>query len=121
MSRLKPVFYDLMKTKWMVIATFAGSLIFASAPVAIGQRNGSLSYRTKCAVCHGLTGLGDTSAGKRFNVTSFKDPAVLALSDATLGHLIVNGSGKMPAYKGKLPDAEVTSLIQYIHTLQNGQ
>jgi mono/diheme cytochrome c family protein len=120
-KKLKSILDSFLKMRPIAVAAFAGYLALACACMTAAQTNGSLSYRTKCAVCHGATGLGDTSAGKRLSVTSFQDPTVLAMPDATLENLIVSGSGKMPAYKGKLSDAEITSLIQYIRALQNGQ
>jgi cytochrome c6 len=120
MRRLKPI-VDLFRKTNVVAALFAGPLVLVHGGMTFAQSNGNLSYNVKCAVCHGTTGLGDTSPGKQLNIKPFTDSTVLAMSDATLQNIIVSGSGKMPAYKGKLPDAEVTNLIQYIHTLQNHQ
>ena len=120
MKQLKPIVDVLVNTK-VAAAAIALTLMLALACMAVAQSNGRLSYQAKCAVCHGSTGHGDTSTGVQLHVTSFADPSVLAMSDTILQGLIVNGSEKMPAYKGKLPDAEVTNLIQYIHKLQTGQ
>ena len=110
-----------MKMNLFMITAFVVTSILACGIMTPAQVKGNLSYTIKCEVCHGATGLGDTSPGKQFNVKPFTDPTVLAMSDTAIQDLIVNGSGKMPAYRGKLADAEVTSLIQYIHKLQNKQ
>jgi cytochrome c6 len=95
------------------LAVFFSSLSYAQTP-------GSSSYKAKCQMCHGASGLGDTPAGKAMSVTSFSDPKITAMSDAALLAVIKSGSGKMPAYQGKLTDDEVTFLLQYIHQLQAG-
>ncbi len=43
---------------------------------------------------------------------------VQAMSDADLNAAITNGKGKMPAYKGKLTDAQISGLVKYIRTLK---
>lgn len=78
----------------------------------------SLSYKAKCEVCHGSAGLADTPQAKRLNVLPFTDPTVVAKSDTTLIGIIENGSGKMPAFKGKATDQEVNSFIQFIRQVQ---
>ena len=40
------------------------------------------------------------------------------MSDADLTGAITNGKGKMPAYKGKLTDAQISDLVSYIRTLK---
>jgi mono/diheme cytochrome c family protein len=77
-----------------------------------------LSYTAKCAVCHGSTGAADTATAQRFSVLAFTDPIVVAKSDSVLIGIIENGSGKMPAYKGKLTDQEINTLIEYIRQVQ---
>jgi cytochrome c6 len=48
----------------------------------------------------------------------FNDPQLIAKSDAELIAATTNGKNKMPAYKGKLSDAEIKATIAYIRTLQ---
>jgi mono/diheme cytochrome c family protein len=40
------------------------------------------------------------------------------MSDADLTAAITNGKGKMPAYKGKLTDAQITDLVKFVRTLK---
>jgi mono/diheme cytochrome c family protein len=69
-------------------------------------------------MCHGATGLGDTPAGKAMGAHAFNSPDVIKQSDASLLAVIKNGKAKMPAFSGKLTDAQMTVLIAYIHKLQ---
>ncbi len=102
-------------------ALILGLVLSFARPSYAQTPAGSSSYKAKCQMCHGTTGLGDTPAGKAMSVPSFTDPKVTAMSDATLLAVIKNGSGKMPAYQGKLADDEINSLLQYIHSLQPAQ
>jgi mono/diheme cytochrome c family protein len=69
-------------------------------------------------MCHGADGLAATPMGKSMNIKSFKDPSEVKLSDAELIAATSKGKGKMPAYAGKLSDAQINDVIAYIRTLQ---
>lgn len=85
---------------------------------AFAQSGGADIYKTKCAMCHGATGLGDSPAGKALKAASFKDPAVVKASDASLIAAVKNGKNKMPPNNGKLTDAQIKAVIAYVRTLQ---
>ncbi len=82
------------------------------------QDAGADTYKAKCAMCHGADGLGKTTAGKSLKAASFKDPAIVKKSDADLIAVVNKGRNKMPAYAGKLTDAQITAAVAYIRTLQ---
>jgi cytochrome c6 len=69
-------------------------------------------------MCHGADGMGKTTAGKSLKAASFKDPAIIKVSDADMIAVIQKGKNKMPAYAGKLTDAQITASVAYIRTLQ---
>ena len=69
-------------------------------------------------MCHGADGTGDTPAGKSTKVRSFSSADVKKMSDDDLIKVTTNGHNKMPAYKGKLTDAQIKDVVAYIHTLQ---
>lgn len=99
-------------------------VLISALPVCIGplawaQTTTSVSYKAKCEMCHGTTGLADTPQAKQLKVLPFTDATVVADSDSTLIGIITNGSGKMPAFKGKLSDAEINAFIQFIRQVQN--
>jgi mono/diheme cytochrome c family protein len=95
------------------------ALVFAIAgTVGFAQTSGADTYKAKCQMCHGADGLGATPAGKAMKAVPFNSPEILAKSDADLIAVTKNGKGKMPAYAGKLTDAEIKLVVAYIHTLQ---
>ncbi|HYL91853.1 MAG TPA: cytochrome c [Alphaproteobacteria bacterium] len=75
-------------------------------------------YKTKCAVCHGPDGKGDTAAGKKLGVKDFHSPEIAKAKDAELIEATTKGKGKMPSYDKKLTDDQIKELIKYIRTLK---
>jgi mono/diheme cytochrome c family protein len=93
--------------------------IFLTAAIAIPAfaQSGTDIYKSKCLMCHGVDGLGDTPAGKALKAASFKDPAIVKSPDAALIAIIKSGKNKMPAYSGKLNDDQIKALVAYIRTI----
>jgi mono/diheme cytochrome c family protein len=92
-------------------------VLLASLP-SFGQSSGAVTFKAKCAMCHGDDGLGNTSVGKALGVHSYKAPEVLKLSNTALAAIVKNGKNKMPAFHAQLTDAQINDVVQYIHTLQ---
>jgi len=90
---------------------------FIAGPV-VAQAPGADTYKTKCAMCHGADGLAATAMGKSMKILSFKDPAMIKASDAQFIASTENGKNKMPAYKGKLTDAQIKDVVAFIRTLK---
>lgn len=91
-----------------------GLLIAALAVPAMAQSNGEQVYKAKCAMCHGQDGLATTPVAKMMSVPSFKAPAVAKMTEAEMVAAVNSGKGKMPAYKGKLTDAQIKDVVAYI-------
>jgi mono/diheme cytochrome c family protein len=95
----------------------AGSLLTVSSTIVFAQ-SGADIYKSKCQMCHGADGSGNTPAGKSTKARPFNSPEVMKLSDDDLIKITKSGQGKMPAYAGKLTDAQIKDVIAHIHTLQ---
>ena len=82
---------------------------------AFAQGTAAADYAAKCKMCHGADGTGNAA----MKVASFKAPECKAKTDAQLVAVTTDGKPpKMPAYKGKLTDAQISDLVKYIRTLQ---
>jgi mono/diheme cytochrome c family protein len=79
---------------------------------------GAADYKSKCMMCHGADGAGNTPAGKAMKVPPFSSPDLVKASDADLIASTTNGKGKMPAYSGKLTGSQIKDVVAYIRTLQ---
>jgi len=103
--------------KHLVCYGTASLLLFAGSASGVAQSSGADTYKAKCQMCHGATGLGDTPAGKAMKARPFNSPDVLKESDADLIAVIKNGKNKMPAFAGKLTDPQINDVLAFIHTL----
>ena len=54
--------------------------------------------------------------GQKLGVKSYKSPEIQKQSDAELKNAIMNGKGKMPAYKSLTPE-QVDGLVKYVREL----
>ena len=75
-------------------------------------------YKSKCQVCHGPDGKGETPAGKKVGAKDLHSPEVAKMSDAALFDTVKKGRQKMPAYRNKLTDAQIKALVQYARSLK---
>ena len=100
------------------IALVGLALALAIPTVAYAQGSGADIFKAKCAMCHGADGSASTGMGKTMGLKPLSSPEVQNMSDADLTALITNGKGKMPAYKGKLSDADIASVVKYVKTLK---
>ncbi len=76
-------------------------------------------YASQCAVCHGADGSGDRTQG----APNLTDAIWLFGGDQeTIYESIWSGrAGVMPAWDGRLSEAEITALAVYVHSLGGGE
>jgi mono/diheme cytochrome c family protein len=87
----------------------------AMTMTGFAQGSGADTYKSKCAMCHGPDGQAATPAGKSMKVPPFGSAK---LSEAEITTITKNGKGKMPAYAGKLTDAQIKDVVAYVRTLE---
>lgn len=104
-----------MNRKLVAILTLAILIIL---PATLAAPDGAALYKAKCAMCHGADGSGMTPMGKSMKLRDLRSPEVQKQSDAALTKVTADGKGKMPAYKGKLTDAEISALVAHMRTLK---
>ena len=73
-------------------------------------------YAAECARCHGITGEGGTVEilKKKLKVPSLKTGHALNHSEEQLAKQISDGGDGMPAYKDKLKQEEINTLVSFI-------
>lgn len=82
--------------------------------------DGKEAYNKMCASCHGKKGLGDGPKGKLLDTSSgdFSSKGFQAMTDGEHFWRTKTGRGEMPAYKGKLSDEEIWSVVHYMRTFK---
>jgi len=90
--------------------------ILSMAGVVSFAQSGEATYKAKCQMCHGATGMADSGAGKAMKVKPVTDPDVKKMGEADMIKATSDGMGKMTAFKGKLSDAEIKGAVEYFRT-----
>ncbi len=95
--------------------TVAASIVAVSmATPLLAQTSGAAIYKAKCQMCHAADGSGN----KGMKVPAFTAGASEASLIAATKNGVSTGSAKMPAYAGKLSDADISAVVTYIKTLK---
>ena len=95
--------------------TLAAVMAATTMTTAFAQGSGADNYKAKCAMCHGADGLASGPAGKAMKVPAFNTSKQ---SEAEMIAETKAGKGKMPAFAGKLTDAQIKEVIVYVKTLK---
>ena len=103
--------------QWFVPVLAIAAFSLLSSP-ARAQDDAASLFKSKCAACHGADGTGNTPVGKSMKIRDFHSADVQKETDAQLTTMITDGKGAMPAYKGKITDAQIKSLVAFIRTMK---
>jgi mono/diheme cytochrome c family protein len=101
--------------------TFRSQVVLAvvvamASAVGFAQSGGEATYKAKCAMCHGATGTPSAGMAK-MGIKPVSDPAIKALSIATISDAVTKGKGKMHPVAGLTP-AQVKDVATYYHGLK---
>ena len=80
--------------------------------------DGAATFKSKCAMCHGPDGAGQTTMGKNLKLKDLGSAEVQKLTDAELIKITTDGKGKMPAYGAKLTADEIKAVVAHIRSLK---
>lgn len=87
-------------------------------PSAAGASSSAADlYKTKCVMCHGADGSGNTPMGKRLKLRDLRSETVQAQTDTELLATIENGKGKMPGQKGRVAKDDLQELVRHVRDL----
>jgi len=108
---------NVLTKKVLLISTFALTFtLWGSTPrpnAAATIQSAKSLYQSKCAVCHGNDGSGNTAKGRELKVRDFRSPEVKKMTDAQLYEICAKGKGKMEGYEKSLGKEKVLMLIEY--------
>jgi cytochrome c6 len=92
------------------------AVVLLAGAVSFAQSAGEATYKAKCQSCHGAQGVPNPGIAKAMGVKPASDPSVKSETAAQMITITTDGKGKMPAYKGKLTDAEIKDAVDYFRT-----
>jgi mono/diheme cytochrome c family protein len=105
----------------MLRVVMAVLLLLLGARVVRAEGNGKTStgaatFKTKCVLCHGADGAGNTPLGKQLQAANLHSKEVQKLSDAELHKIVHDGQANMPPFGEQLTDDEIGQVVQYVRT-----
>jgi mono/diheme cytochrome c family protein len=112
MQRMMPPWKNRLNDQqiWDAVA-YVWTLHTAQPQVEIGKA----VYEANCATCHGTEGKGAST------VPGLADFAATSQVSQTIwAESVANGKGNMPAFGGKLADAERAAALEYVRSLSFG-
>ncbi len=102
-----------MKFSRLIVACLLATVLTGT----LAAQSAAELYKSKCQSCHGAEGRA-SAIGKKLGARDFQDPEVAKMSEADLVKITTEGKNKMPAYKGKLTDEQIKSLVKYIKDMK---
>jgi mono/diheme cytochrome c family protein len=117
-----------MRNKLLFVVAGAFVLIAALAVLGTSSRAApddaaAKLFKSRCSVCHGLDGKGDTTAGKAAGVKDWTDgKTIAAMTDAQIeerirtGTKAPDGKERMPPFS-KLSDDQIKGLRAHVRSL----
>jgi cytochrome c6 len=109
--------------KFAVTATtlllLVAALVTTQAPVTRAAfDDAAVTFKTKCAMCHGMDGTGNTPTGKSLKVRDLGSAGVQKMTDAQLNTIISKGKDKMPGFSSSLNTDQIKGLVAHIRALK---
>jgi len=90
--------------------SLAGAMSFA-------QSSGEATYKAKCQMCHGATGVPNPGMAKMMGIKPVSDPEIKKLTVEQVEATVKNGKNKMKPIAG-LSDAQVKAVAEYFKSLK---
>ncbi|MGA8528878.1 MAG: cytochrome c [Acidobacteriaceae bacterium] len=94
------------------------ALLATAVAAPLLAQSGESTFKAKCAMCHGADGQASSPMAKSMKIPSVKSPDFMKLTESEMVADTTNGKNKMPAYKGKLTDAQIKEVVAYMRTLE---
>lgn len=92
-----------------MLTSLAGSFSFAQSGEAV--------YKAKCQSCHGATGVPNPGIAKVMGVKPITAETLKKMSEVQMIAATRNGVAKMPAFKGKISEAEIAASVKHYRSL----
>jgi len=104
-----------VRKAWLVI------VLFAAGASLIAQESGKASsgqaiFKSKCVLCHGADGRGNTPLGKQLQAANLGSKEVQKLSDEKLRQIIHDGQANMPSFADQLSTEEINHVLRYVRS-----
>lgn len=101
-----------------VSSVFCLFLLLGSCKWLLAQEEdkspGATIFKTKCVLCHGPDGSGNTPLGKQLQAANLGSKQVQKQSNAELHKIVHDGRANMPPFGEQLTDEQIDQVIRYV-------
>lgn len=100
----------------MVVGPILLIALFICNPLTAQEKSspGETIFKTKCVLCHGPDGAGQTPMGKQLQAANLGSKEVQKQSNAELHKIVHDGRANMPSFAEQLNEDEITHVLQYV-------
>ncbi len=103
----------------LIAMVFSAVMLFSVSNLAWSADSpGETIFKSKCILCHGADGTGNTPLGKQLQAANLHSPDVQKRSNADLHKVVHDGQTNMPSFAEQLSDDEITQVIRYVRTFR---
>jgi len=99
------------------IFLLSGVFLAFCSTAAAQASSGAATFKSKCQLCHGADGAGDTTLGKQLQAANLRSKDVQKKTDAELHKVIHDGNGNMPPFADQLSDDQIAQVIRFVRAL----
>jgi cytochrome c6 len=93
-------------------------LLLAVSNSALAQSDsGAATFKSKCILCHGADGSGNTPLGKQLQAANLRSKDVQKKTNAELHKVIHDGQTNMPPFGDQLSEQQIAQVIKYVRSL----
>jgi len=102
--------------KWIHLCAILLLIAFPNLVLAQSD-SGAATFKSKCVLCHGADGTGNTPLGKQLQAANLRSKDVQKKTNAELHKIIHDGQTNMPPFGDQLSDAQINQVIKYVRSL----
>ncbi|TDI11734.1 MAG: cytochrome c [Acidobacteria bacterium] len=100
----------ILRVLWLV------AVVALVPSLSLADDAGKVLFDRKCAMCHGVDGVAKNMAAGSANLN---DPEWQEANSAeSIVTVITEGKGRMKGYDGRLTEAEIKQIADYVKTLK---
>jgi mono/diheme cytochrome c family protein len=106
---------DVRKAWFLILLFAAGASLVAQESTK--SSGGQAIFKSKCVLCHGVDGSGNTPLGKQLQAANLRSKEVQKLSNEKLHQIVHDGQANMPAFADQLSEEEINQVVKYVRVL----
>lgn len=98
------------------LISFALFLFVSFTNLTWAQQGGETTFKSKCVLCHGADGTGNTPLGKQLQAANLGSKDVQKKSNTELHKFVHDGQTNMPPFGDQLTDEQIDQVVKYVRT-----